>query len=227
MRAMRNRPRECRYRRIARIGIINTWKSAIKLCKLPHRGRTVSTFGHNIATFQLRSKGRHLQHPMNDQFASRDGRSPFRAETPIESQNLAVFAEHCSKVMAATDHETVWNLTCKFFRDLGFAHAVYGYSPDSWGVKLGAPEDYLVLTTFPSDVAAEMVREGLYLQSVTFHWALKNVGVASWSMTPEECGIGPEFIVNPDALEFFYQHGLLYGCSVGFPNERTRGNAAL
>lgn len=143
------------------------------------------------------------------------------------SQELTPYARHLAQILYATDQETVWSLTCGLFRTLGFAHAMYGYSPDSWGPKLGAPEDYLVLSTFSAKISAEMVNEGHFLQSLTFHWALQNVGVASWSMPMEDSGVGPDFVVDPAALEFFARHGFVSGCSIGFPNERTRGNAVL
>ena len=139
----------------------------------------------------------------------------------------ATFAAHLAALISATDQETVWAMTSAFFRDLGFAHAIYGYSPDSWGAKLGSPEDYLVLSTFSAEISAEMVEQGHHLQSLTFHWALKNVGVASWAKSAEECGLDADFVVDPVSLEFFTRSGLLSGCSVGFPNERTRGNATL
>lgn len=146
---------------------------------------------------------------------------------PNSLRDVAGFAAHLSSIMSATGQEMVWARTCAFFRELGFSHAIYGYSPDSWGARLGAPEDYLVLSTFDAHVSAEMIDNGHYLQSMTFHWALQNVGVVSWAKPAEECGVGPEFVVNPTSLEFFARHGFVSGCSVGFPNERTRGNAMM
>lgn len=137
------------------------------------------------------------------------------------------FARHLAAVMSATDQETIWSLTCQFFRQMGFAHAIYGYSPDSHGSKLGAPEDYLVMSTFNSDVAATILDQSLYLQSLTFHWALNNTGVTSWSMSPEESGVGSEFVVDPSSIDFFVRHDLLTGCTIGFPKERSRGNAVM
>jgi LuxR family transcriptional regulator len=164
---------------------------------------------------------------MDSQFLGQIPQLGFEPVYDARAHDLASYASHLSATLHATDQETVWALTSTFFRDLGFAHAMYGYSPDSWGPKLGAPEDYLVLSTFSAEVSAEMVTEGHFLQSLTFHWALQNVGVASWSKSMADCGVGPDFVVNPVSLEFFARHGFVSGCSIGFPNERTRGNAVM
>lgn len=149
------------------------------------------------------------------------------AGTQRFTRDLPGFAGHLSAVMTAADQETVWAKTCEFFYELGFAHAIFGYSPDSWGARLGSPEDYLILSTFDAEVSARLIGEGHYLQSLTFHWALNNVGVASWSKSAAECGLAADYVAKPASLEFFERHGLVSGCCVGFPNVRTRGKAVL
>lgn len=136
-------------------------------------------------------------------------------------------AEHLTTVLSATNQETVWSLTIEFMRDLGFAHAFYGYSPDSRGAQLGAPEDYQILSTLPHDVMVEMVENQFYRESMTFHWALQNCGIAPWSWTAEKCGVDADFPVSSAAVDFFTRNGLLCGCTVGFPKERTRGAAMM
>jgi LuxR family transcriptional regulator len=158
------------------------------------------------------------------------GQSPKPTETEDVSDaanDLSLFANKLAAIISAKDQETVWALTCAFFREIGFAHALYGYSPDSWGSKLGSPEDYLVMSTFDPAVSREMVDQNHYMQSLTFHWALQNVGVASWGMTVEESGLGADFDVSPASYGFFQQNGLMTGCSIGFPKEKTRGNAVF
>ena len=132
-----------------------------------------------------------------------------------------------SLMLSSLDQATIWDSLCRFFVDLGFAHVLYGYSPDSQGASLGAREDYLVLSTLPPDIMHEMVQEGYHLMSATFHWALTHSGVASWSMTPEDCGMGPGFRVSAEGAEFFERNGLMQGCSIGFVNERTRGRGVM
>ena len=157
---------------------------------------------------------------MNEQPADR--RSP-----GFPGLGASTFSKHLSNILAAQDQETVWSLTRRFFLTLGFQHIIYGYSPDSHGPKLGAPEDYLVLTTLPPEASAELIEKAYHLQATTFHWALRNVGVIGWSSTREECGVPEDFETSPEAVEFSFRNNLLAGCSVGFPKERTRGNAAM
>ena len=132
-----------------------------------------------------------------------------------------------SAMLSSLDQATIWDMLCRFFRDLGFAHVLYGYSPDSHGPNLGAREDYLILSTLQPAVLHELVHEGYYLMSATFQWALAHSGVASWSMTPEDCGVGPGFSVSPEGAAFFERNGLMHGCSIGFVNERTRGRGVM
>lgn len=154
-----------------------------------------------------------------------------RQATGFERRALDVadqsFADHLAQVFSATDQETVWSLTIRFLRDLGFAHAFYGYSPDSRGTALGSPDEYQILSTLPADVMQEMVARRYFLQSTTFHYALSNTGVAPWSMSAEECGVGAGFVADDDARAFFHRNNLLTGCTIGFPNGRTRGNALM
>ncbi|GAB4268221.1 MAG: hypothetical protein Kow0013_18870 [Pararhodobacter sp.] len=151
---------------------------------------------------------------------------PAWAEHDASSRD-ARLTRHLREVLSTHNRETVWSLTVDFMRSLGFVHALYGYSPDSRGARLGAPEDFQVLSTLRPEVTSAMVEGGHYLQSTTFHWALRNVGVGCWSMTAEECGLGPEFVVSPASMAFFEENGLMTGCCIGFPKERTRGNAVL
>ncbi|WP_417598422.1 helix-turn-helix transcriptional regulator [Pararhodobacter oceanensis] len=144
-----------------------------------------------------------------------------------QALTLPSFSRHLNALMLATDQNEIWTLTCRFFRDLGFAHAIYGYSPDSFGAKLGAPEDYLVMSTLSADVETTLVNQLFYRQSATFHWALENAGVASWSMDQEDCGVGDWFELDPAAQEFFTRNDLLIGCTIGFPKNSSRGNAVM
>jgi len=141
--------------------------------------------------------------------------------------SLAEVVGLLADILHASDQERIWSLVCNFYADLGFKHVLYGYSPDSHGAVLGSPENYLVLSTLPQPVIRQIVSEGYFRMSGTFHWALSNVGIASWSMTPQEAGMPADFSVSPEAEAFFVCHGLLTGCAIGFPQERTRGRAVM
>ena len=147
-----------------------------------------------------------------------------RAARPI---SLPGIAEFLAAMLTTADQETVWSLTCRFFADLGFEHVIYGYSPDSRGSMLGAPEDYLLLSTLSHGVISTLISKQYFRMSLTFSWALENAGVASWSMTPEEANVPVELEMTDEAAAFFERNGLITGCSIGFPKERTRGRAVM
>lgn len=147
---------------------------------------------------------------------------------PGSSQSFqAGTARLLARILSCGDAELIWRDICDFFSGFGFEHVLYGYSPDSRGAILGAPEDYLVHSTLPQCVVHEMVTEGYFRMSITFNWALRNVGVASWAMSAKEAGIDEDIPVSAAAADFFIRHGLMTGCTIGFMPERTRGRAAM
>lgn len=140
---------------------------------------------------------------------------------------LADTAALLARILSTTDAGQIWQEVCDFFSGLGFAHVIYGYSPDSRGTVLGAPENYLILSTLPTPVMRELVSMGHFRRSVTFHWALNNVGLATFSMTEREAGVGEDFAVPPESMAFFQRNNMQTGASIGFASERTRGKAVM
>lgn len=160
------------------------------------------------------------------EFHRSPGRVPVTVGNPADL-TLPDTAALLARILSTTDAGLIWQEVCDFFARVGFAHVLYGYSPDSRGAVLGAPENYLILSTFPQDVVGELVEMGHFRRSLTFHWALNNVGVAAFSMSEEEAGVGPEFAISPEAEEFFQRNNMLIGASIGFAQERTRGRAVM
>ena len=134
---------------------------------------------------------------------------------------------HLGAILRAGDIETVWAHTCAFFRGLGFAGVLYGYSPDYRGERIGPPDDFLVLSTYGRDCTAELLKNRHYESSITFRWALRNVGIASFGMRAETSGITDFPGVRPDSLAFFDRFGMRVGLSIGFPPTRTRGRGVM
>lgn len=132
-----------------------------------------------------------------------------------------------ARLLSSPDRDAIWNWSIGFFRDLGFAQVIYGYSPDSRGAELGSPDDFLLMSTLPRPVLDELVQRGHYWQSMTFRWALQNTGIAKWSRSPEACGLPPDFVATTDSLMFFDRHGLRTGACVGVFSERNRGRAVV
>ena len=132
-----------------------------------------------------------------------------------------------AEVLMSTDRGLIWSRTTEFFRRLGFRHVLYGYSPDSHGATLGSTDDCFILATLGPEQVAELSRAGYHLESTTFHYALKTPGIAPFSMTCEDCGFAPDWRPSEAAADFFARHGMLTGCSIGFPPERSRGRAVM
>lgn len=133
---------------------------------------------------------------------------------------------HVDAILRAADIETVWSVLCRFVELYGFNGVIYGYSPNSRGPSLGAREDFLLLSTLSRDFMTTLVDQRYYRESITFNWALKNVGVASWSMTAQDAGMDG-FNSSQSSLEFFARFGMAAGCTIGFPTASTRGRAVM
>ncbi len=130
-------------------------------------------------------------------------------------------------LLRADDIETVWALTCEHFMALGFGHLLYGYSPTFFRGDIGAREQVLLLSTLERPVVDMLVDKGYFSESITFNWALENVGIAGWSMTAEEAALRPGFAVSEGAKAFFRDNGFGTGCCIGFPTARTRCKAVM
>lgn len=131
------------------------------------------------------------------------------------------------QIVHARSMEEAWSAGVDAFRLIGFHHVIYGYSPDSRGINLGSPEDYLVLTTLEREHVNTLVSREHHRSSVTFNWALRNSGVVSWSHKSFDSQGNPDFQPTDEALTFFERVGLNSGCSVGFAETRTRGIGAM
>ncbi len=146
----------------------------------------------------------------------------------------ALHQDDCGKLgpflatlLRARDIETAWQLTCEHMAALGFAGVVYGYSPTSTDDHIGLQEEFLVLSTLDRRVMRVFVEKRLYWQSITFNWALRNSGIASWAMTAAEAGLPDSFRYNGAALAFFEKAGMTAGCTIGFPTLRKRGRGVM
>lgn len=157
--------------------------------------------------------------------AEADPSSDFARLTDPQRAGRAI--AHMARLLAAETLEAVWAETVAAFRTVGFAHLIYGYSPEARGAVLGPVADFLILSTLPGSFVRDMVAREFHWQSITFNWALRNVGLASWSMDPVQAGMPAGFAQRPEALAFFAEGGLTAGVSVGFAWPRSRGAAAL
>lgn len=134
---------------------------------------------------------------------------------------------HLDAILRATDLETVWVHTCDYFRGIGFSHVIYGYSPDYRGGGMGPREDFLVLSTFGRSFTAELLDHRHYESSITFNWALRNVGIASFTMRAADSGLSHFAPPRADSLAFFDRHGMGVGLSIGFPPTRSKGRGVM
>lgn len=132
-----------------------------------------------------------------------------------------------ARLLASVRIETAWHGVVEAFRSFGLAHVLYGHSPDSRRWALGSAEDFLVLSTLPRPVMAEMVSNGYHMQSATFNQALRRPGVISWSMPHADLPPEVDFRQSPAALAFFDRVGMAAGCTIGFPTGQSRGAAAM
>ncbi len=146
------------------------------------------------------------------------------ALNPDASGKLGPFL---AALLRARDVETAWQLTCEHMAALGFDGVIYGYSPTSTDENIGLQEELLLLSTLDRRAMRVFVDNRLYWESITFNWALRNSGIASWSMTAKEAGLSDSFRCSDAALAFFDKAGMMVGCTIGFPTLRKRGRGVM
>lgn len=132
-----------------------------------------------------------------------------------------------ASLLRAEDSETTWALLRDYLLGLGFGGVLYGYSPIFFDGNLGIRDEVLLLSTLDRSVIDALVDEGHFRESITFNWALFNVGIASWAMTADEGNMPQGFVASEKAQAFFLRNGLSAGCTIGFPSQRTRGKAVM
>jgi len=147
---------------------------------------------------------------------------PSRSEAGITSDTLQILHH----ILSASDIEIVWSLCTGYFRDLGLAHVIYGYSPDSTGLAMGPVEDMLLFSTMDHGFLRELLGARHFTRSVTFNWAIANVGIASFSMAAEGAD-DPDRVYPPQTLAFFARYGVETGFSIGFPPVRARDRGVM
>lgn len=134
---------------------------------------------------------------------------------------------HIDTILGATNSESAWAATVAAMESFGFHNLIYGRAPAPEGVVPLSIDDFLMLSTLPrADMQLFMTRR-YDLNSVTVKWALRNAGVASWSMPPEESGIDPPPAHTPESLAFYYRVGLHSGCTIGFADGTSHGWAVM
>lgn len=147
---------------------------------------------------------------------------PSRRDADLSPDTLGILHE----ILCASDIETVWALCTGYFRQLGLSNVIYGYSPDSTGLAMGAVADMLLLSTMDHDFLTELLGGRHFSRSLTYQWAIANVGIASFSMAAAQVD-DPERVYTPQSLAFFARYGVETGFSVGFPPIRARGRGVM
>lgn len=123
---------------------------------------------------------------------------------------------HMAHIMRSDDIDTAWNRVVDAFREMGFRHLIYGYSPDARGEALGSVEDALILSTLGRRQTVELIRYGYHQKSPSMLLALRRPGVFSWSTPAHDLPEDISFVRTPAVREFLSYHGLHSGCTVGF-----------
>ncbi|PRX37735.1 LuxR family transcriptional regulator [Meinhardsimonia xiamenensis] len=135
--------------------------------------------------------------------------------------------EQLERIIHATEIEGIWRRHCQLMEQYGFDRLFFGMTKARTAEGLGAPEDFLILSSHEDSYARRYIGDGLYLRAPMARWAMSNVGACSWSwvernahlLTPEE----------REVLAFNRAHGVRAGYTLSFPDlsSRCKGVMAL
>lgn len=134
---------------------------------------------------------------------------------------------HVDCVLGASNSESAWAATVAAMQAFGFCHVVYGRAPAPLGVVPVTMDDFHMLSTLPREEMLILMTRRFDLNSVSVAWALRNAGLASWSMPPEDLPDDSAARQTPESLAYYEQIGFRAGCSIGFADGTAQGWAVM
>ncbi|TNC67592.1 LuxR family transcriptional regulator [Rubellimicrobium roseum] len=141
-------------------------------------------------------------------------------------QDLVV---HLDRVNNASSVEALWRLHQDAMASYGFDRLLYGYTRYRSGRSLGDPQDWVVLTNFPSAYMRPYIEDGLYANAPMIRWALENDGACSWSWLHQMVAKGAFTPPELKVLEFNRKMGITAGYTISFRSvsQRAKGGIGL
>ncbi|RMD93501.1 MAG: LuxR family transcriptional regulator [Alphaproteobacteria bacterium] len=135
--------------------------------------------------------------------------------------------EHLEATVASDEIEQIWQRHCEVMAGFGFDRLLFGMTKARGADGFGAPEDFLILSSYDESYTRSFVEGGLYLKAPMTRWAMSNVGACSWSWVAENA----ERLTSceKEVLAFNRAHGVRAGYTLSFPDlsARCKGVMAL
>jgi LuxR family transcriptional regulator len=138
-----------------------------------------------------------------------------------------LFLQDLTRIVEATDPDTVWAVLTRRLAKLGFDRLLYGLTRCRTERSFGDPQDMLILSNHPPAYLDGFIGDGMYFHAPMMRWCQENTGACSWRwmaenrdhLTPAEARV----------VAFNRRMGVVAGYSISFPHstERSRGAMAL
>ncbi|AJE47268.1 helix-turn-helix transcriptional regulator [Celeribacter indicus] len=128
-------------------------------------------------------------------------------------------------ILEAVNVQDVWVLILDYLEEIGFKHALYGFTRFHTSSGLGDHNDHLFLTNFGPGYMKGYFEEGRYRNGPMVRWALENVGAKSWQWIGENFDQLTE--EEREVAAFNQRWGVTAGYTVAFQHAIKRAKGAI
>lgn len=140
---------------------------------------------------------------------------------------MSELRRYLAEVTSSQSAEALWELHTNQMASFGFDRILYGFSHFTSPTSLGDPDDFILLTNYPTAYMEEFIGGGLYRNAPMVRWAANNEGAASWGILASAAGDGTLSEREKAVLAFNQRHGIKVGYSISFKAITSRSKGAI
>ncbi len=128
-------------------------------------------------------------------------------------------------ILSATTVAEVWDHLLSCLMEVGFNHALYGFTRFHTSSGFGDDKDHLFLTNFDADYMQGYFLEGRYRHGPMVRWSVENTGACPWSWIRDNLEDLTE--EEREVVAFNQASGVTSGYTIAFPHSLKRAKGAI
>ena len=130
-------------------------------------------------------------------------------------------------IISAQRVDDLWQFLTNWLNEYGFSRVIYGNTRFNSINSFGDPNDFMILTTLPTDYVKQFIEDRLFFSGPMLLWAKDNVGARSWSLLAEKLESRELTLTERKVLELNQKFGLTAGYTLSFGGASKRHKAAM
>lgn len=133
--------------------------------------------------------------------------------------------DHVHTILYASTVAEVWDCLLSRLMELGFHHALYGFTRFHTSSGFGDDKDHLFLTNFGSDYMQGYFLDGRYRHAPMVRWSVENTGACPWSWIRDNIDSFND--QEREVVAFNQSLGVTSGYTIAFPHSLKRAKGAI